>query len=120
MVRGPHGATRMEPPCIKTGEKLNPCAARLYQEKVLGHVDLSADWAGWRLRGRILISPDGDRINPERLRGILFRESGDARVRKAQARLNGPGLLVAIRSGLPGGGVRLLDERREDEETTST
>lgn len=107
----------MEPPCIKPREKLNPCAARLYQEKVLGHVDLAADWAGWKLRGKILISPDGDRINPERLRGILFRENGEKRVRKAEAHLRGPAILVEIRRGLPGVEVEPREVRSEEKTT---
>lgn len=36
--------------------------------------DFTEEWYGWRLRGRFLVSPDGDRITSERLRGILFRE----------------------------------------------
>ncbi len=31
-------------------------------------------WNGWRLRGRFLVSPHGDRITPERLEGIVLRE----------------------------------------------
>lgn len=38
------------------------------------HIDPGGRWIGWRLRGNFLISPDGDKITPERLRGILFRE----------------------------------------------
>lgn len=38
------------------------------------HIDPGGHWLGWRLRGRFLISPDGDRITPERLRGFLFTE----------------------------------------------
>lgn len=64
-------------------------------------MDLSADWAGWRLRGRWLISPDGQRINPLRLRGILFREDGENRVSKATQRKNGlQGVVVELRKGL--------------------
>lgn len=73
----------MQPPCVMPKQPLNPCARRLYAEKVIGHVDLAAEWAGWRLRGRWLISPEGDRINPERLRGILFREANEKRRHRA-------------------------------------
>lgn len=69
----------MDVPCIKPGQPMNSCARKLYAEKVLCHVDLPADWAGWRLRGRWLISPEGDRINALRLRGILFREANERR-----------------------------------------
>ena len=39
--------------------------------KVHGALDLEGAWLGWRLRGRDLVSPDGDRISPERLRGLM-------------------------------------------------
>lgn len=42
-------------------------------------IDLSDEWTGWRLRGRHLISPDGDRLTPERLKGIVWRESMELR-----------------------------------------
>lgn len=95
----------MQPPCIKPRASVNPCARRLYAEKVLGHVDLSADWAGWRLRGRWLISPEGDRINPLRLRGLMFREANEQRRHKA-----------GDKSGLHGAGakVRQLHPKRID------
>jgi hypothetical protein len=33
------------------------------------------EWYGWRLRGRLLVSPHGDRLTRERLEGIVFRET---------------------------------------------
>jgi len=48
------------------------------------HIDPGGRWLHWRLRGNFLISPDGDRITPERLRGLLFTES--LRVRRNKAR----------------------------------
>jgi hypothetical protein len=74
----------MQPPCLERAQPMNDCARRLYQEKVLGHVDLAADWAGWKLRGRWLISPDGDRINTLRLRGMLFREAQEQRITRGR------------------------------------
>ena len=62
------------PPCVRLGQPLNPCAAARYAEQVLGHLDLFEDWRGWKFKGRYLVSPDGLKVNPERLRGILFRE----------------------------------------------
>lgn len=44
--------------------------AMLYQR-----IDLTGPWQGWKLRGRVLVSPDGDRVPVERLRGMLFTES---------------------------------------------
>lgn len=77
----------MQPPCIVPGQPINACARALYGAKVLGHVDLTQDWAGWKIRGRWLISPDGDRINALRLRGLLFCEQGRKRV--SQTRVAG-------------------------------
>lgn len=42
---------------------------------VYSRIDLAGEWGGWKLRGRVLVSPDGDRISAERLRGLLFVES---------------------------------------------
>lgn len=56
------------------------------------HIDPGGHWIGWRLRGRFLISPDGDRITPERLRGILFRE--DLAKRSARWKSINSGLAV--------------------------
>lgn len=36
-------------------------------------------WAGWRFRGNVLISPDGDRFTPERLAGLGWRQAQEAR-----------------------------------------
>lgn len=64
------------PPCWPDGQPCpNACADALYQRNVYGRQHLTAEWQGWRLAGRVLVSPDGDRISPERLRGILFREA---------------------------------------------
>jgi hypothetical protein len=32
------------------------------------------DWSGWRLAGHHLGSQNGDRMTPERLRGLSWRE----------------------------------------------
>lgn len=47
------------------------------------HIDPGGRWLNWKLRGNFLISPDGDRVTPERLRGLLFTES--LRVRRDKA-----------------------------------
>jgi hypothetical protein len=52
--------------------------------KIHGALDLEGAWLGWRLRGRDLVSPDGDRISPTRLRGLMFLEAVTRRkVRRA-------------------------------------
>lgn len=56
-----------------------------------GQLDLPGEWYGWRLKGRHLVSPDGDRLTPERLRGLIYRDlqelrlAGFASRRKAEA-----------------------------------
>ena len=45
-----------------------------------------ADWLGWKQRGRYLVSPDGQRINPERMCGIMWRMDAEARRDAARAR----------------------------------
>lgn len=46
----------------------------MYDLKVLSTADLTQEWSGWKLRGKWLVSPDGARLSPERLRGIFFTE----------------------------------------------
>lgn len=73
------------PPCWPEGQPCpNDCAERHYQRLVFNQLELSGPWAGWRLAGRDLVAPDGQRISPERLRGILFRQSLEARRDQAQ------------------------------------
>jgi hypothetical protein len=36
--------------------------------------DTPPEWRGFQFRGRFLIGPDGDRITPDRLRGLLWRD----------------------------------------------
>lgn len=47
----------------------------MYDLLVNSRVDFANEWSGWKMRGAVLISPEGDRIRPERLRGLLFGES---------------------------------------------
>lgn len=52
---------------------------------------LSGPFAGWSIRGNYLVSPDGDRMTPERLAGLAWRDqlelrrAGYASRRKAEA-----------------------------------
>jgi len=50
------------------------------------HQHLGGPWAGWRMAGRVLVSPDGDRITPERLRGLLWRHTLEQRRDEARSR----------------------------------
>lgn len=62
------------PPCVRLGEPMNWCAKRQMAERLLGHFALVEEWKGWRFAGRDLVSPDGYRINPTRLRCLLYAE----------------------------------------------
>lgn len=42
-------------------------------------IDLSGPWAGWRVRGRDLVAPHGQRIPARRLEGLLWREEMELR-----------------------------------------
>ena len=46
-----------------------------YRRVVHNHTPLHGPWAGWRMAGRDLVSPDGYRITAYRLRGFLYMES---------------------------------------------
>jgi len=53
---------------------------------VHNRMPLYGPWAGWRMAGRELVSPDGDRISPRRLLGILWAESSRKWILEAQRR----------------------------------
>lgn len=52
---------------------------------------LTGPFAGWSLRGNYLVSPHGDRMTPERLAGLAWRDQMELRLagyasrRKAEA-----------------------------------
>lgn len=100
------------PPCWPEGKPCpNSCAQALYDRKVYNRHHLPSPWDGWRFAGRVLVSPEGDRIAPERLRGILWREasekrrSGPASVKKR---------VCEVANGLADR-VRLLSTGRKDQ-----
>jgi hypothetical protein len=46
-----------------------------YRRVVYNEAALYGPWRGWRLAGRYLVNPTGERLMPERLRGLMFIES---------------------------------------------
>jgi hypothetical protein len=75
------------PPCWPDGKPCpNACAGALLERVVYNKTPLFGPWVGWRMVGRELVSPDGDRINPERLRGMLFVESNRLRLQQLRQR----------------------------------
>lgn len=67
------------PPCWLEGQSPNACANALYEHTVHNRTPLYGDWSGWELRGRDLVAPDGQRISPGRLRGLLWRDTLELR-----------------------------------------
>lgn len=57
-----------------------------HERIVHNRMPLYGPWAGWRMAGRELGSPDGDRITPRRLAGVLWAENSRKRILKAQQR----------------------------------
>lgn len=48
-------------------------SAEAHYDRVVHNLTaLHGPWSGWRMAGRHLISPDGDRIKPERVRDYWF------------------------------------------------
>ena len=69
-----------------------------YDWVVLNKTALHGPWAGWRMAGRFLVAPDKDRITPEWLRGIMWREANSATLRMHSAKSR-----VAVVSSIAGG-----------------
>jgi hypothetical protein len=44
-------------------------------------IDFDGEWYGWRLRGRHLVSDDGQRITAQRLRALLWRDKMELRLK---------------------------------------
>jgi hypothetical protein len=75
------------PPCWPEGQRCpNACASAQHQRQVHNTTPLHGDWSGWRMAGADLVSPGGDRIRPERLLGLLWRQDAEARRDAARAR----------------------------------
>jgi hypothetical protein len=51
-------------------------------------MDFTEDWYGWRLRGRHLVSPDGQRMTRRRLEGLLWRDEMELRLAGFASRRN--------------------------------
>jgi hypothetical protein len=47
-----------------------------------------ASWKGWKIRGKWIISPYGDRITMEQIMFIAIRDQPSERVERARRRLN--------------------------------
>lgn len=60
--------------------------AFMYAALVNYHIDLAQEWQGWKIRGRYLVSPHGDRVCVRRLAGLLFTEKNRVKVAPKKGR----------------------------------
>jgi Phage protein. len=75
------------PPCWPAKTPCpNQCAAQVRDLITRNHVRLHGPWAGWRLVGRELVSPDGVRMSAERARGLAWRVEQEERLARIRAR----------------------------------
>jgi len=80
-------ASDHRPPCWPAGTPCpNACAAQMRDQVTRNHVRLHGPWAGWRLAGRELVSPDGVRMSAERVRGLAWRAEQEERLATIRAR----------------------------------
>ena len=89
------------PPCWPPDTPCPNHCAQAHADHILrNHVELSGPWAGWRLAGRDLVSPEGVRIPERRLRGLLWREEAELRreqARQRKAKSGHRGLVTVVR-----------------------
>ena len=86
-IRSKDDRVKSVTPCWPIGQACpNACARRTIEHLVHNHVDLVGPWTGWHLAGKDLVSPDGERISPERMKGLLWRIQAETRVAKARNR----------------------------------
>lgn len=72
-------------PCHVPGTKPNACAVAAHELRAYGKADLGGPWKGWRLAGRVLITPEGQRLPVERVKGIAWRQDAEDRLAKIKA-----------------------------------
>jgi len=60
--------------------------AEHFDRVVHNKTPLHGPWAGWRMAGKDLVAPDGTRVSPTRMRGVLFRIEAEERLQRARIR----------------------------------
>ncbi|MEZ0470072.1 DUF3653 domain-containing protein [Luteimonas salinilitoris] len=60
--------------------------AEHYDRIIHNRTPLYGPWKGWRLAGRDLVSPHGERFSPKRLEGLAWRQALEQRRDAARAR----------------------------------
>ena len=85
-------ASDNRPPCWEARKPCpNQCAAQVFDQVTRNHVRLHGPWAGWRLVGREMVSPEGVRVSPERMKGLMWRQEAEARLTAIRARNSNSG-----------------------------
>ncbi len=74
------------PPCITLGQPLNWCARQMYTWRISGHGSLPGQWAGWRLAGKYLVTPSGDRVVARQLEALIYHQVHLKKKRKTHQR----------------------------------
>lgn len=60
------------PPCWPKGQRCpNACAKAHHDRTVTGSTDLHGHWAGWRIAGNTLVTPDRDRVSSDELAHLI-------------------------------------------------
>lgn len=96
-------ASNFRPPCWPADQSCpNPCAEQVRDQITRNHVRLHGPWAGWRLAGRDLVSPEGIRMSPTRLQGLAWRQDSEVRLsnlrkRNAAAKAGHRGMVTVVR-----------------------
>lgn len=72
-------------PCHVPGTKPSPCAVSFHELRAYGKADLGGPWKGWRIAGRVLITPQGLRLPVERVKGIAWRQDAEDHLAKIKA-----------------------------------
>ena len=85
--------------------------AEHYDRVVHNRCALHGPWRGWRLAGRDLVSPEGTRLTPKRLEGLVFRLEAEERLQRARER-NASRKATAVRRELVKVVVVELDDWR--------
>ena len=89
-------------------------STRAHWERVVENkTPLHGPWSGWRMAGRMLVSPQRERITPERLAGLIWREAQDQQVSKSLLAQSGQSSSV---QALPGHGQQAPRVRRDASE----
>ena len=67
-----------------------------YDRVVHNKTPLQGPWKGWRMAGQYLVGPGGERLTPERLRGLAWRMEHEASIDAAKARKSGHRGMVTV------------------------